>query len=99
VELLVDRAPGLVVRSLPLLACALAIAIEWTAVWTVFVKLWLPASASFTASAHDLAQAIGARAPWPGPVTIGLFAFAGCAALVALVAAGVNAFGRREVSP
>ncbi|HEX7105487.1 MAG TPA: glycosyltransferase family 39 protein [Acidothermaceae bacterium] len=99
VELLVDRAPGLVVRSLPLLACALAIAIEWTAVWTVFVKLWLPASASFTASAHDLAQAIGARAPWPGPVTIGLFAFAGCAAVAALVAAGVNAFGRREVSP
>jgi hypothetical protein len=98
VELLADRAPRLVVQSLPLLACVLAIAIEWTAIWTVLVKLWLPASTSFTGSTSELAHAIGAHAPWPGPVTMALFAFAAVAALVALVASSVDAIRRRAVS-
>jgi 4-amino-4-deoxy-L-arabinose transferase-like glycosyltransferase len=98
VELIADWLPRLVVQALPLLACVLAIAIEWTAIWTVLVKLWLPASASVTSSVSELTHAIGARAPWPGPVTIGLFAFAACAALVAVVASTVEAMGRRAVS-
>jgi hypothetical protein len=62
------------------------------------VKLWLPASTSFTGSTSELAHAIGAHAPWPGPVTMALFAFAAVAALVALVASSVDAIRRRAVS-
>jgi small subunit ribosomal protein S36 len=83
-------------RALPVLACVIGLALEVTAGWIVILKLWLPGNDSIQHYLPKAARSIGTHSPWPGAVTVGLFALCAAAALFALVTA---AFSRASSPP
>ena len=86
IDLLLDRVPA-VERVLPVVACAVGLALSGIAFWVVIIKLWLPGNESPRHYLPRVLRSIGAHSPWPGAVTVGLFALCAAAALFALVTA------------
>jgi small subunit ribosomal protein S36 len=86
IDLLLDRVPA-VERVLPVVACAVGLALSGIAFWVVIIKLWLPGNESPRHYLPRVLRSIGAHSPWPGAVTVGLFALCATAALFALVTA------------